>query len=26
VLAQSFAIYHPSHESPGSFWFRRRLD
>jgi hypothetical protein len=24
VLAQSFAIYDPSHESPGSFWFRRR--
>lgn len=26
MLAQSFAIYHPSHESPGSFWFRRRLE
>ena len=25
-LAQTFAIYHPSHESPGSFWFRRRLE
>ncbi len=24
ALAQTFAIYHPSHESPGSFWFRRK--
>jgi Methyltransferase domain len=25
TLARTFAIYHPSHESPGSFWFRRRV-
>jgi Methyltransferase domain len=25
VLARTFAIYHSSHESPGSFWFRRKL-